>query len=145
MEREPSREFLRVVEEAANAAARFMGTGDRNRADQVAVEAMRGVMDNVPMRRHHNRIPYLHIKSVDRKVQRRVEAEKIPFATAIEMNMFCEPSQGAVDFLAFRDVLREVDFDGWVTVEKEMYPAPFDKPLPIAKRTRDYLREIGIG
>jgi hypothetical protein len=26
-----------------------------------------------------------------------------------------------------------------------MYPAPFDKPLPIARRTREYLREIGIG
>ena len=24
-----------------------------------------------------------------------------------------------------------------------MYPAPFDKPFPIAKRTHDYLREIG--
>jgi hypothetical protein len=26
-----------------------------------------------------------------------------------------------------------------------MFPAPFDKPLPIAKRTRAYLREIGMG
>ena len=26
-----------------------------------------------------------------------------------------------------------------------MYPTAFDKPLPIAKRTRNYLREIGIG
>ena len=49
MERELSREFLKVVEEAAIAAARLMGTGDRNRADKVAVEAMRKVMDSVPM------------------------------------------------------------------------------------------------
>ena len=28
---------------------------------------------------------------------------------------------------------------------KDVYPTPFDKPLPIAKRTRAYLREIGIG
>jgi hypothetical protein len=26
-----------------------------------------------------------------------------------------------------------------------MYPAPFDKPLPIAQRTRAYLRSIGLG
>ena len=97
------------------------------------------------MRRHHRRIPYLHLKSVDQKVQRRVEAEHIPFAMAAGMDMFCEPSQGVVDFLAFRDVLREVRFDGWATVEQDMYPVPFDKPLPIAKRTRAYLREIGIG
>jgi inosose dehydratase len=61
------------------------------------------------------------------------------------MDMFVEPAMGAVDFEAFRDVLQEVNFQGWATVEQDMYPAPFDKPFPIAKRTRDYLREIGIG
>src|SRR5213592_4142501 len=49
MERELSREFLRVVEDSAIAAARTMGTGDRNLADQAAVEAMRKVMDSIPM------------------------------------------------------------------------------------------------
>ena len=43
-------ELLRVVEAAAIASAREMGTGDRKRADQVATETMRRVMDTVPMR-----------------------------------------------------------------------------------------------
>ena len=43
-------EMLRVVEAAAIASARQMGTGDRKRADQVATETMRRVMDTVPMR-----------------------------------------------------------------------------------------------
>jgi inosose dehydratase len=96
-------------------------------------------------RRHHRRIPYLHLKSVDGQVQKRVEAERIPIAKAVAMDMFCEPSQGVVDFPALRDALREVNYHGLATVEQDMYPAPFDKPLPIAKRTRAYLREIGIG
>lgn len=45
-----SREFLRVVELAAIAAARTMGMGDRHHADDVAVEAMRRAMDGLPMR-----------------------------------------------------------------------------------------------
>jgi len=45
-----SREFLRVVEEAAIAAARTMGQGDRRYSDHVAVEAMRQAMDTLPMR-----------------------------------------------------------------------------------------------
>ena len=49
MEGQLSLEFLRVVEQAAIAAARTMGQGDRHKADQVAVEAMRRVMDTVPM------------------------------------------------------------------------------------------------
>ena len=97
------------------------------------------------MRRHHDRIPYLHLKSIDLDVQKRVETEGIPFAEAVKMDMFVEPSKGAVDFLAFRDMLQEVDYNGYAIVEQDMYPAPFDKPLPIAKRTRAYLREIGIG
>ena len=97
------------------------------------------------MRRHHRRIPYLHLKSVDPAVQSKVNAERIPFAKAVAIGTFCEPSQGAVDFRAFRDVLDEIDYEGWAMVEQDMYPAPFDKPLPIAKRTRAYLKEIGIG
>ena len=43
-------EFLRVVENAAIAAARTMGQGDRPLSDQVAVASMRQTMDTVPMR-----------------------------------------------------------------------------------------------
>jgi fructose-1,6-bisphosphatase class II len=49
MELELSLEFLRVVERAAIASARTMGQGDRHKADEAAVEAMRKVMDSVPM------------------------------------------------------------------------------------------------
>jgi fructose-1,6-bisphosphatase class II len=44
-----SLEFLRVVEQAAIACAHTMGQGDRHKADQAAVEAMRRVMDSVPI------------------------------------------------------------------------------------------------
>ncbi len=44
-----SLEFLRVVEQAAIACARTMGQGDRHKSDQAAVEAMRAVMDTVPI------------------------------------------------------------------------------------------------
>jgi inosose dehydratase len=96
------------------------------------------------LRRHHRRIPYLHLKSVDAEVQKRVTDENIPFALAVSQDMFCEPSRGAVNFTALRDALTEIDYDGWAIVEQDMYPAPFDKPLPIAKRTRAYLQSIGI-
>jgi fructose-1,6-bisphosphatase II / sedoheptulose-1,7-bisphosphatase len=49
MEGELSLEFVRVVEEAAIDAARTMGRGDRNGADRSAVEAMRRVLDTVPV------------------------------------------------------------------------------------------------
>jgi fructose-1,6-bisphosphatase class II len=50
IERILSREFLRVVDEAAIAAARTMGQGERRHSDHVATEAMRKAMDVLPMR-----------------------------------------------------------------------------------------------
>ena len=97
------------------------------------------------MQKYHQRTPYLHLKSVRADVQKKVLDENIPFANAVDMGMFCEPSEGAVNFLALRDVLREVNWSGWAIVEQDMYPAPPDQPLAIAKRTREYLRAIGIG
>jgi len=49
MDADLSLEFLRVVEQAAIACAHTMGQGDRHKSDQVAVEAMRSVMDSVPI------------------------------------------------------------------------------------------------
>jgi fructose-1,6-bisphosphatase II / sedoheptulose-1,7-bisphosphatase len=49
MEIELALEFVRVVEEAAIESARTMGRGDRHLADQAAVQAMRRVLDTVPM------------------------------------------------------------------------------------------------
>jgi inosose dehydratase len=96
-------------------------------------------------RRHHERIPYLHLKSVDRKLQRRVTEDGVPFALAVADGMFVEPSQGAVDFPALKNVLDDVGYEGFGIAEQDMYPAPFDKPFPIAERTHRYLVEIGFG
>jgi len=49
MDSDLSLEFLRVVEQAAIACAHTMGQGDRHKSDQVAVEAMRRIMDTVPI------------------------------------------------------------------------------------------------
>ena len=49
MESQLSLEFLRVVEQAAIASAHTMGLGDRHKADDEAVKAMRATMDTVGM------------------------------------------------------------------------------------------------
>src|SRR3979490_1077587 len=49
MDSDLSLEFLRVVEQAAIACAHTMGQGGRRKSGAVAVEAMRRVMDSVPI------------------------------------------------------------------------------------------------
>jgi inosose dehydratase len=107
--------------------------------------AFRGADPVSFMRRHQARIPYLHIKDVDAEVMKKVEAEGLTFVSAVRQGAVCEPAEGLIDFPALVGLLREIAFDGWAVVEQDMYPVPFDKPLPIARRTRAYLREIGMG
>jgi inosose dehydratase len=97
------------------------------------------------MRKHHDRVDYLHIKSVDPAVLAAARREPLPFSAAVARDVFCELERGAVDFSRFGELLREVDFQGFVVVEQDMYPAPADKPLPIARANRDYLRQLGWG
>jgi inosose dehydratase len=97
------------------------------------------------MRRHHKRISHLHLKSVDRQKLQRVQSEQLTFTQAVAEGVFCEPARGIVDFPALRDLLVEVDYDGFAMVEQDMYPAPFDQPLPIAARSRDYYASINFG
>ncbi|WP_158734661.1 sugar phosphate isomerase/epimerase [Alteribacillus sp. YIM 98480] len=94
------------------------------------------------IRKHHSRIPYLHLKSCDFEVRDRMQKEGWSFAKAVSEDVMCEPAKGVVDFEAFAQVLKDIDFDGWAIVEQDMYPAPFDKPFPIAKRTYDYLETL---
>ncbi len=49
MDRLLEQDFIRVAEQAAIAAAKTMGRGDRKHSDHVAVEAMRHEMDTMPI------------------------------------------------------------------------------------------------
>ncbi len=50
MDRELALELVRVTEAAALASARWMGRGDKNKADQLAVDAMRAGFDTVQIK-----------------------------------------------------------------------------------------------
>ena len=94
-------------------------------------------------RDHHDRIDAVHIKSVDEAIARRVKEERIPWGEAVELGVFAAPYAGAVDFTDLKSAMDEVGYGGWSVVEQDMYPAPPDKPLPIATSTFKFLTEIG--
>ena len=95
--------------------------------------------------RHHTRVPYLHLKDVDAAISRRAIQEDWRMGRAVDEGAFVDLGQGAVDLDALNRVADEVAYDGWGIVEQDMFPAPFDKPLPIARRNRAFLRDHGIG
>jgi inosose dehydratase len=96
-------------------------------------------------RKHHARVPYLHLKDVNTSITERTRQSSRPMSAAIAEGGFTDLGQGTVDLLGIRDVALSINYDGWAIVEQDMYPAPFDKPLPIAARNREFLRNNNFG
>ena len=53
--------------------------------------------------------------------------------------------RGLPDVPSVVAALSELDAELFVVVEQDMYPVDFDVPAPVATRTRDYLRGVGVG
>jgi len=104
------------------------------RADNVAI--IRGYPD---------RIGYVHIKQMDPAVVERAERDDLAFGQAVAMGASCEPPKGLPDVGSVVEALRPLDADLFVIVEQDMYPVDFDLPKPIAQRTYNYLRGVGVG
>jgi inosose dehydratase len=91
-----------------------------------------------------DRIGYVHIKQMDPAIVEQAEREDLAFGQAVARGASCEPPQGLPHVPAVVEALSGLDAEIFVVVEQDMYPAPFDKPKPIAERTFSYLRSAGI-
>jgi len=56
-----------------------------------------------------------------------------------------EPPVGAPDLGTILEAADRRDADLFAIVEQDLYPCDPQLPLPIAKRTRDYLSRRGLG
>lgn len=96
------------------------------------------------MRRHIDRISYMHFKDIDPAVKARVIAQGTGFYDACGQGIFCNLGQGDVDFAAVRDILLGSGFTGWCTVEQDCDPTLDVSPIDDARKNRTYLSTIGF-
>jgi inosose dehydratase len=97
------------------------------------------------IRRYPDRIGYVHIKQMDPAIVEKAEQGDLAFGQAVAMGASCEPPKGLPDVGSVAAALRDLDADLFVVVEQDMYPCDFGTPEPIAARTRECLRGVGIG
>ncbi|OII66962.1 sugar phosphate isomerase/epimerase [Streptomyces sp. CC77] len=89
------------------------------------------------------RIGYLHLKQVDPAVLADVVAQGVPFGPAVQRGVMCEPPAGVPALEPVLAAAQRLGVDLFAIVEQDMYPCPPGKPLPIAVRTRRFLRSCG--
>ncbi len=96
------------------------------------------------IRRHMERVSYVHFKDIDTAVKQTVIERRIGFYDACGQGIFCNLGDGEVDFSAVRQVLTNGGFNGWCTVEQDCDPAGDTSPIGDACANREYLESIGF-
>ena len=96
------------------------------------------------MRRHMDRITYVHFKSTDPVVKARAIANRTGFYEACGEGIFCTLDKGEVDLPAVRALLLECGYSGWCTIEQDCDPTLDPDPLGDARQNREYLESIGF-
>lgn len=96
------------------------------------------------MKRHMDRISYMHFKDINPVVKADVVENRTDFYKACGQGIFCNLGQGDVDFPAVRQVLLDANFEGWCTVEQDCDPSMPGTPLEDAQANREYLQSIGF-
>ena len=96
------------------------------------------------MKRHMDRITYVHFKSTDPVVKARAIANRTGFYEACGEGIFCTLDKGEVDLPAVRELLLESGYSGWCTIEQDCDPTLDPDPLGDALKNREYLESIGF-
>ena len=96
------------------------------------------------MKKHVDRISYMHFKDIDPGVKARVIENRTGFYDACGQGIFCNLGEGDVDFPAVRQVLLDAGFQGWCTVEQDCDPTLDPDTLGDARKNREYLESIGF-
>ncbi|MET7849877.1 sugar phosphate isomerase/epimerase [Streptomyces avermitilis] len=89
------------------------------------------------------RIGYLHLKQVDPDILAEVQAGEVPFGPAVQRGVMCEPPSGVPELAPVLTAAQRLGVELFAIVEQDMYPCPPGRPLPIARRTRTFLRSCG--
>lgn len=96
------------------------------------------------MKRHIDRISYMHFKDIDPAVKKQVIENRTGFYEACGQGIFCNLGQGDVDFPEVRKILLNAGFEGWCTVEQDCDPTLPGTPIEDARANREYLESIGF-
>ncbi|MFC7780429.1 myo-inosose-2 dehydratase [Legionella taurinensis] len=103
--------------------------------------AMAGIHPVSLIKKHGQRIRYVHLKDIRSHILHQVQQQELSFMDAVRLGVFTVPGDGQLDFAAVVDELRQLNYQGWMIVEAEQDPAKAP-PLDYARKAYAYLTEV---
>jgi inosose dehydratase len=93
------------------------------------------------IRRHADRIRYVHLKDVDPAVLAQLRAEGLGWEAGLRRFVFAELGSGVLDLGGVIEALREIGYEGWLMVEQDTSRL---EPIEAARAARAALRAVGV-
>jgi inosose dehydratase len=95
------------------------------------------------LRKCADRLDYIHFKDIDLDIYKQVMGERIRFFDACGIGVMCPIGQGVIDYDSIHQLLKEINYHGYVTIEQERDPRNSDTSLCDVKQSVDYLKSVG--
>ena len=97
----------------------------------------------VALKRYYSRILHVHFKDCSPDVADQSRQNKWDYFQSVAHGVFCELGKGEVDFESIVSVLKDMSYNGWITVEQDVLPG-MGAPKECAQRNRDYIKSLGL-
>jgi inosose dehydratase len=95
------------------------------------------------LKKHYNRIAYIHLKDIRQAVLDEARAEGVDFATCIRKGVFTVPGDGCLDFKPIINELLQKGYSGWALLEGEQDPA-VHPAFEYAKRSLAFIDSLTV-
>ncbi|WLD65523.1 TIM barrel protein [Pseudomonas sp. OVF7] len=96
------------------------------------------------LRTYIHRLDYIHFKDIDQTIFDQVMNERIKFFDACARGVMCPIGRGVIDYPALHNLIRELGYEGYITVEQERDPRNAGSSLDDIAASRAFLARMGF-
>ena len=96
------------------------------------------------IRRYATRTHYIHFKDIDDAKYTDVMGRRIRFFDACAEGVMCPIGRGRIDYSGLRELLGEIGYGGYITIEQERDPRNAYGVLADLAASREFLSRAGF-
>ena len=102
-------------------------------------------MDPVTMlKKYADYVDYIHFKDIDSRVYQEILNKHLHFFDACNKGVFSPMGQGIIDYPTIYKQLKEINYNGYITIEQERDPKNSGTSLLDERASLEYLKDIGF-
>ena len=94
------------------------------------------------LEKYADALDYIHFKDIDLSVYNQVMGERVRFFEACGKGVMCPIGEGVIDYAQVRDLLTQIEYNGYITIEQERDPRDSDTSLHDVRKSLEYLEKM---